>query len=553
MEETKNNDILDNDIFQAFATASSHVYIYVCDMKSGLSRWSKNSVEYFNMKSEYLMDAGNLWVEKIHPDDREVYLKDIEAVFSGKSERHCCEYRAMNKDGEYVWIECRGRMISNEDGTPKLFAGMMTRLDGRNKYDALTGLKTIFEFYKYDFSHGEGFVMLVGIDSFGDVIKNYGYAIGDEVLSVFGRRLEEHCGTARRVFRMEGDKFIVISPNGNQEDACVLFDEIRSCTSKITVTQGLPVQLSMSAGAVLYPRDGSKCGQVIVNMEYALSQAKRYSRGKLCVYSPDMIKNLNSVILQRQLLLQCVQDDMKHFEMYCQPIVTAREHKVVSCEMLLRWFYPGVECVNIEDIIKYLEYSGNIGRAGKWVMGQAFGKAKEWQKRYGNVSVGFNVSYLQFKDPRFVEELIETGKEYGIDTSLINIELTESSKIDDFVSMNKIFTRLRNEGYKVSLDDFGIAYSTLLLLRNLPVDFVKIDHTFVRSLTVDDRVDLAIVESVIELCHNLNIGVIVEGIETEEVTKIIDRYPVNFLQGYHFSRPVPIREFENIIFKTYEG
>lgn len=551
MTKSERNDILDNDLFLALSTASSHVYIYVCDMQSGMSRWSKNAVDYFNMEAEYMYDAGNIWVKKIHPDDRAIYLQDIDAVFSGRSDHHHCEYRAMNKDGEYVWVECRGSVIKEDDGTPKLFAGMITRLDSRSKYDSLTGLKTIFEFYKYDFSYGMGFVLLVGIDSFGDVIKNYGYGIGDEILGIFGRRLQECCGDKRKVYRMEGDKFIIISPVGDQEDAEELFDEIRCRTSKITSNNGLPVRLSMSAGAALYPRDGKKCGQIIVNMEYALSQAKKYSRGKLFVYSPDAAENLNSVIKQRQLLLQSVQDDMKYFELYCQPIVTAKEHKVVSCEMLLRWFHPEVGPVNIEEMVKYLEYSGNIGRAGSWVMDQAFRKAKEWQQKYGRISVGFNVSYLQFKDSRFVEELIETGKRYEVDTSLINIELTESSKIEDFVAMSKIFTRLRNEGYKVSLDDFGIAYSTLLLLRNLPIDFVKIDHAFVRSLTWDDKVDMAIVESVIGLCHNLNIGVIVEGVETEEVTKIIDQYPVNLLQGYHFSKPIPMNEFEQIIFKTY--
>lgn len=551
MADLEKNELLDSDLFLALSSASSHVYVYVTDMKTGKSRWSKNFVEYFDAKSEYMDEVDSFWIPKIHPEDRETYIADIEKVKTGKCDHHCCEYRAINREGEYVWLECRGSLIRDEDGSMKLFAGMMTRLDNRSKYDSLTGLKTLYEFYKFDFSYGTGAVLLIGIDSFGDVIKNYGYGIGDEILSVFAKRLQECCEDYGKLYRMEGDKFIIILPEKSQEDLENLFAKIQEKTSRIVSSNGFPISISVSGGAAMYPTDGQKSGQVIVNMEYSLSQAKKYSRGKLWIYSSDSAKNLQKVIKQRQLLLQSVRDNMNYFEMYCQPIVTAKEHKVVSCEMLLRWFHPEVGPVNIEEVVKYLEYSGNIGYVGRWVMEQAFIKAKEWQQRFGDVSLSFNVSCLQFRDTQFVEDLIEMGRKYGVNTSLIHIELTESSKVDDFVEMSQNFAKLRAAGYRVSLDDFGIAYSTLLLLRNLPIDFVKIDHAFVRSLTKEDKVDMAIVESVISLCHNLNIGVVVEGIETDEVMQIIDQYPVTYLQGYHFSKPVAVKEYEKMILTTF--
>ena len=169
------HDILKNELFESFANASDNIYIYVCDMQSDLSRWSKNSVDYFGLEGEYIEEAGPKWMEHIHPDDRAAYLKDIEAVFSGASTRHSCQYRAKNKYGSYVWLECKGSVISDDNGTPLVFAGLMTRLDNQNKYDPLTLLLTGYEMQKYDFTTGKGAILLIGINPLRKSKKTNGF------------------------------------------------------------------------------------------------------------------------------------------------------------------------------------------------------------------------------------------------------------------------------------------------------------------------------------------------------------------------------------------
>ena len=164
--------ILDNALFTAFSEASEQVYIYVCDVKQDLSHWSKNAVTFFGLPGEYMENAAELWMAKIHPDDRGRYLKDIQDVFTGVKTHHSCEYRARSQAGDYVWLECRGTMMKNEQGEPWLFAGMMTRLDARNKIDPLTGLPTMREFAALDFACAHGVVMVVGFDGFREVINN---------------------------------------------------------------------------------------------------------------------------------------------------------------------------------------------------------------------------------------------------------------------------------------------------------------------------------------------------------------------------------------------
>lgn len=155
-------NVLNDVLFEAFANASDNVYIYVCNMRDDESRWSKNAIDYFDMPSEYMKNAGMIWLDKIHPQDRDIYLKDIDAVFSGKTNQHNCQYRALNKYGDYIWLECRGSVIQDDDGQPLYFAGMMTRISAQNKYDPLTNLLTVHELYKSDFGK-EGIILLLGL------------------------------------------------------------------------------------------------------------------------------------------------------------------------------------------------------------------------------------------------------------------------------------------------------------------------------------------------------------------------------------------------------
>lgn len=546
------NEILENDLFKAFSTASGHVYIYVCDVKKDLSRWSQNAVEYFDMPGEYLENAAGIWCEKIHPDDRKKYMDDIEHVFSGQTTRHKCEYRALNRYGDYVWLECRGTMILAEDGSPKVFAGMMTRLDARNKYDPLTNLKTIYEFSRYDFSGGSGSILLLGIDSFRQVINNFGYSFGDTVLFEFCKGMKELSGEHRQVYRMEGDEFIIISPGDSREETRKLFEKIRKMASRLSLDDGGIVNISISGGGVLYPDDGLKRDALLSNMEHSLEHAKKYDRGKLVFFSEDIARQHNRSIQIRHAVTEDIHNQYKGFELYYQPLVDVKSQRVVCCEALLRWFHDSAGPVSAGELVKFLEHSGEILEVGYWIVDQVFQKAKRWQEKFGGLMVGFNVSYLQFKDSLFVDRLIQMAKEYQLNPEYITIELTESSKVEDFQDLAKSFERLREFGFKISLDDFGIAYSTLLLIRNLPANSVKIDHSFIRNLTTENTVDLAIIESVVSLCRQLNINVVAEGVENREILEIMKQYPITFFQGYYFAKPMPVDQFESIIFKTYE-
>lgn len=538
-------NVLNNVLFEAFANASDNVYIYVCDMRTNESRWSLNAIEYFDMPSEYMDDAGMIWLEKIHPQDRDIYLQDIEAVFSGKSTHHHCQYRAFNKYGNYVWLECRGSVIQDEEHQPLYFAGMMTRLSAQNKYDPLTNLLTIHELYNTHLLHN-GTMILLGFDSFRKIINNYGYTYGDKILKEFAKEIIQ-IYPQDKVFRFNGDQFIIVCPHYNKTKSQQLFYQIQKIVEKIGKELQPIVTLTLTAGAVQYPQDGINKEELLSNLEHSLEHAKANHRGEIIFFSKNIADLHLRTLKIKEALTQSIHNDFDLFELYYQPIVHQYSKKIIGCEALLRWHYQ-LETVSPIEFIKLLEESGEIKQVGFWVMEQIFQQAQIWQKKYPGLRMNFNVSYLQFEDQDFIRNLVHKADEYCVDKSLIVIELTESCHVQNISRLSKIFEYLRKIGFKIALDDFGTAYSFLNLLKNLPADYIKIDQSLVRELTLshDDK-DLIIIENLVNMSHSLQFDCIIEGVENKEMEKALMNINAPFFQGYYYARPIPREQFEELL------
>lgn len=539
-------NILENELFESFANASDNIYIYVCDMQSDLSRWSKNSVDYFNLEGEYIEGAGPKWMECIHPDDRAAYLKDIEAVFSGASTRHSCQYRAKNKYNDYVWLECKGSVITGADGQPSVFAGIMTRLDNQNKYDPLTHLLTSYEMLKYDFSTGNGAILLLGINAFRKINNTNGYLYGNKVLVALSECLEQCAGKNDRVYRFQGDEFVILSPNGSKDALFKLFETVNKHCANI---KGLK-SFSISAGLVSYPEDGADFGTLMSNLEHSLEYAKEQKHGSIAEFSEKISKRHLRTSQLHEALTQSIHNNFEGFELYFQPILDAKTRKIIECESLLRWKTPEIQDATPYEFIKILEDSGEIREVGTWVMEEALRHAAMWQKKYDNISVSFNVSYLQLLDGEFIDKLIAKARELQVNPRLVMIELTESCNADDTEMLSRQFDKLQKLGFKIAMDDFGTEYASFGLLHDVSMDVLKIDQKFVRGLIREGNLtDMAIIENVVNMCRQLSIQTVAEGIETEEIQDIIRGIGVSYLQGYLYSKPIPADEFEQMVMR----
>ncbi len=542
------SDIFNNELFEAFAAASDNVYIYVCDMRADVSRWSMASVKYFGLEGEYIKNAGAVWEEHIHPDDRAFYREDIGAVFSGAKTRHACQYRARNSYGEYVWLECKGSVIKDKEGNPLIFAGLMTRLDGQNKYDSLTGLLTAQELYHYDFAQKRGIALLIGIDGFRKVVSNYGYNVGDNLLVAFARKIRELSEHGWEVLRFSGDEFLIIASTTDKWVVSGYYAEICQEADAMELADGQKISISMSGGAVLFPEEADSRESLINSLEHSLEYAKNHSRGTLVFFSEEIAERQRRGVTLREDLKRCVKNNFRGFELFFQPLVNPDTHLIAGCECLLRWKGEVITDSYPMEFIKILEDYGGIREVGFWVMEQAIRQQVEWREKYGDLQVSFNVSYQQFMDEDFEERLIGYIEKYGGNPNYMIIELTESCQVDQPQELASMFDRLREQGFKVALDDFGTAYASLEMLKCLHVDYIKVEHSFVRELSEPGHdIDYVIIDNLLAMCKRLGYSSIVEGVENGKVADIVGGMDVTLLQGYYYSRPVCRSDFEKLL------
>lgn len=541
------SDIFNNELFEAFASASDHVYIYVCDMKTDISRWSKAAVDYFGLDGEYVKDAANMWASHIHPDDLKIYEDDITGVFSGTKKYHNCQYRARNAEGGYIWVECKGSVIRDADGNPIIFAGLMTRIDGQSKYDTLTGLLTTQETHYFDFT-SPGIALLIGIDGFRKVVSNYGYNTGDEILIQFSRKVSELCKPGWKALRFSGDEFMVIASSAAVQEVKEYYEQLCLETDILQMEDGRRIGISVSAGSVLFPQDADTREALINKLEHSLEYAKNTQRGNMVFFSEEIARKHERGLVLREDLKQCIKNGFKGFELFFQPFVNPDTGRIAGCESLLRWKGERIKDSYPMEFIKVLEDYGDIHEVGFWVMEQAIRQQAAWRGIYGELQISFNVSYQQFLDDDFETKAIACVEKYGANPNYIIIELTESCQVEAPVELAEMFGRLRKRGFKIALDDFGTAYASMEMLKWLPVDFIKVEHSFIRELAQPGHdVDYVIVDSLMEMCRRLGYDSIIEGVENGKVADIVGELNATLLQGYHYSRPVCREDFEKLL------
>ena len=541
---------LDTMLFDALAKASSTVFFWATDIGAKRSRWSKATVDYFNLPSEYTDDVVGDWTKVIHPDDLQIWLSDAKDVVEGKKARYSCQYRAKNRYGEYVWVENNGYVLNNENGEHVLSAGMITRLDVQNRYDPQTNMLTTYAFYSENFFDGAGTVLMLNVDDFRNVISTYGYSAAKELVGQLGALVKEACNPPMKLYRFGTDEFMIILPGGTKDSTRSLFNRIADAVRMSRVMNGTIIRVSISGAAVMYPEDCVKKDDMVEKLDYSMGYVKKHHPGKMTFYSEQLAREQERKTLLKEDLIKSVQSEFKGFSLFFQPLVEPVTERINGAETLLRWKGEVIQDSYPAEFIDILEETGYIRQVGLWVMEQTFLQKKAWEEKYGNLQLSFNVSYQQFMDQDFAAKVIKKANEIGVDKESVIIELTESCQVKDPESLANVFEELEKEGFKLALDDFGTAYSTMEMLRKLPIDYIKIDHSFVRELADEGHEDdYIIVDELVRLSNRLHHGAIIEGVENQSVVERLKDVNASLLQGYHYSKPVSKDAFEGLLDK----
>ncbi len=426
------------------------------------------------------------------------------------------------------------------------------------KYDPLTGLanRELFtDRMKTGIAkakrHNERFaVLFIDIDHFKVINDSLGHSTGDELLKSIGLRLQNSMREEDVVARLGGDEFgVLIDDIENIDSVARIATNLISNLKPPHQCNQNELVVSPSIGISIYPECGTDIGSLVQAADTAMYEVKRNGRNSFQFFSSIMQQQVAYQLKLENALRQAV--ECEEFNLHYQPQFNAITQRVVATEALLRWNNPEIGQVTPDQFIPVAEDTGLIKEIGMWVLSNACQQNIKWSTREeirSPLSISINVSIVQLKSDEFLDYLTRLLSETQIVPRHLVLEITESIMSDDPDDMIHMLTRIHDLGVLIAIDDFGTGYSSLSYLRNLPIDILKIDQTFVSDIGVSVEGE-AIVKTIISLAHNLGLQVIAEGVENKGQVDFLVEHHCDILQGYFFSRPVGAEELTRHICK----
>lgn len=435
-------------------------------------------------------------------------------------------------------------------------------------YDSLTNLpnRTFFkELLKQAIAYAHRSklilaVLFIDLDDFKRINDTLGHDMGDRLLQAVSNRLLKSIRDSDNIARLEenenpdaaarlgGDEFVLLLQNlAHIHDAGKAASRILEATSMPFELDGREVFITASIGISLYPADGEESSDLLKSADVAMYQAKAKGRNSYQHYS----KSMNTKALEYLTLSSKLHKALERgeFLLYYQPKKSILENKINSLEALLRWKPADSDLVPPSQFIPLLEETGLIIPVGEWILRTACSQNKAWQEAgYEPIVVSVNISNRQFNQRNMIEVVAQALRDANLHPEYLELEITESMIMQDTEESIAILHEFKNMGMQISMDDFGIGYSSLNYLRFVPLNALKIDRSFVMNLATN-RSDAAIIEAIIALAHSLNLKVIAEGVETEQQLTFLRSRGCDEVQGFLLSRPLPVEEISRFLTK----
>ncbi len=399
-------------------------------------------------------------------------------------------------------------------------------------------------------SGNHGAVMFLDLDHFKTLNDTKGHEIGDQLLVEVAQRLNAGIRDGDMVARLGGDEFIVVMAalSANEAEAAaqaeLVAEKIRDRLNEPFLLDEYTHYTTPSIGIVLFRGHQDSIDNLLKYADTAMYQAKTAGRNAIRFYDPAMQAAIEARADLEDALRMAI--DKQQLRLHYQIQMDSRR-RPIGAEALLRWEHPAQGLVSPANFIPLAEESGLIVPIGLWVLQTACRQLKQWQNDIGmhHLSLAVNVSAKQFRQPDFVTQVQRTLQETGAKATHLKLELTESTVLENVDDTIAKMRELKLLGVSFSMDDFGTGYSSLQYLKRLPLDQIKIDQSFVRDITTDPN-DAAIVQAIIAMTQALGLNVIAEGVETEAQREFLDRHGCHDFQGYLFSKPLPLAQFEQL-------
>lgn len=467
-----------------------------------------------------------------------------------------------------AWYEIHHNNISWVDGRPVALYAIYDMTD-KKKYqrrieqqaytDFLTGLfnrmccerdlaRIIDEAQKYS---TKGALLYLDLDDFKHINDGLGHQYGDVLLKAISSSLRRIEGIEDTCYRMGGDEFVIIIAPKSYSEKERIVEDIKTIFANPWFLKDADYYCTMSMGIVTFPDEGESVEDLIKKADIAMYEAKKTGKNRVANYNSENLSLSNKRLDMEKNMREATSNGYGEFEIYYQPIIDIQRegNPCTGAEALIRWNSTELGFINPADFIPLAEYLGLINPIGDYVLQQASKTCKHWNDLgHPEFKVNVNLSVVQLLQNNIVDLVKKALDDSGINPRNLTLEVTESLAINDMERMKEIMSSIRKLGVRIALDDFGTGYSSLNHIREIPLDVIKVDQSFVKELVEDDY-SKSFIKMVAELAGAIGVSICVEGIESKEQYKVLEGMNVRLVQGYYFDRPMKQEDFE----KRYVG
>lgn len=525
-------------------------HMFIFDFVNDHYALSESALDVFNLEESHFFNAMEVLKTVIYSEDYEYLINDINQIINNIKSEHNLEYRWLDKEGNPIWINCKGSVVYDDFNKAQYLVGRICEIGRQSKIDNNTSLyKENVLKAKYNklakADSASGYMLAIGIDNIKEINEKYGMTFGDRILAEVSLCIKKCICDCSDVFRMGGDEFAILCCNADQSRHSVkeLYKKIRREVDNTIEASGYHIFYTISAGAVHFNTEYDDYPTIMKRVAFALHCAKLNGKNTFVDYNEDSHSKYVRRLNMQESLRKAIANGYSGFKLYYQPIVNHENRMLHGAEALLRWNSEEYGFMSPAEFIPLLEESALIIPIGKWVIETAAKQCKRWMEFVPDFQMNINLSFVQLKKSDVVKDAMECIDRLGLPHENFVFEVTESGEIESSIATKNVLKSFKEKNIKLAIDDFGTGYSNLRYVKDMMFGIIKIDRAFIKNIQ-NSEYDYMLVQYITDMAHSLNLKVCYEGVETKEEMESVGSLNPDCIQGYYFGRPSASEVFE---------
>ncbi len=558
-------DFINDDFMWDNMIDGLNAVIFNTDLNHGVTSISENVHELFpDLPLMIEGDFVEYLVPYIIPTDRQRFRNIMNRSIRETGTRFAIEVRIKRPDDRSSWVAIRGKTFESLNSMNRVMSGSILDLSAMNEVKdtfekagsshEVTGLPTGLRLSRdvdvviRDGSISCAAVIMFDIIDFHDLADRYGREASDKVLLKLADILSSNLPERAKLYHTGTDVFAVLWPDSSHIKAVDFMKKIIACSEEPIVSDSSNIFIKLIGSTAFYP-EGRTSEELLSQAEITLHKVKEDKSLRYAVFSPADRNELREKLDFQMTISANIMNDFENFMLYYQPLTDAKTGRLKGAEALLRWIKPGGKPENPEKVVAALEATNQMENVGRWILNEAVRQCSEWITKGApkDFFIHVNATADDLITEDYAERVVSLLKRYKLSPENIVIELTETSLMQNMALCRRNIELLHEYNVKTSLDDFGSGYSSFNYLKELPVDEIKIDKTFVDDM-LSNKFDNTFISAMTMLAHSIGKAVVVEGVENEEQYEMIRNMDADLIQGYYFGKPMSVFAFWNKYF-----